>query len=126
MNDVIIRLRRRTEYQLKQMIERRDIDILISDAAQWSNDYVKDAVKAAIRAYYQSNIDDAKNRLAGLSMVQGAIAASRCDWEYVEEFCGDSYWVPGCSEESKWVFLEAGPKENEMVFCPSCGLRVRV
>ena len=60
---------------------------------------------------------------AGRVLKDGEVAvAGSCVWERVTE--GLSLWSSTCGHE--WEFLDAGPEENEVKFCPFCGGRMEV
>lgn len=42
-----------------------------------------------------------------------------CVWDLIEEASGDPIWSTTCKNE--FVFIDGGPEENEMKFCPYCG-----
>jgi hypothetical protein len=46
----------------------------------------------------------------------------QCEWKQWE-YEGDT-WEGGCG--AAWSFIEGGPQENEMNYCPNCGKTVKV
>jgi hypothetical protein len=46
-----------------------------------------------------------------------------CEWRLSDEFEGDT-WDGQCG--AKWTFTEAGPDENDMHYCPSCGGKLTI
>lgn len=46
-----------------------------------------------------------------------------CVWTLVETI-DDAEWSSTCGHE--WQFLDGGPKENEVKFCPFCGGEVEI
>lgn len=55
-----------------------------------------------------------KRKPAGGKVVDG------CWWEYDE----DGAWETGCGRS--WIFIDGGPEDNTVRFCPGCGKRVVV
>ena len=51
------------------------------------------------------------------------VVSSACEWQLSDEFEGDT-WDGQCG--AKWTFTEAGPDENDMHYCPSCGGKLTI
>ena len=47
----------------------------------------------------------------------------RCHWKDDDDGVFESHWEADCGFE--WIFTEGGPKENGMIYCPSCGKRIK-
>lgn len=45
----------------------------------------------------------------------------KCKWS---EDAEDYFWVSSCGLQ--WQFMDDGPKENDMTYCPKCGGRLIV
>ena len=44
-----------------------------------------------------------------------------CEWKYNDT---EYYWESSC--EHLHIFMADGPKENEYIFCPYCGKKIKV
>lgn len=49
--------------------------------------------------------------------------AKACTWEHSDD-PDMSWWETSCGEA--WTFIDGGPAENGMKFCPYCGGALRI
>ena len=65
--------------------------------------------------YYQNGIDEA------IEIVKhGDVFDDVCEWKYNDT---EYYWESSC--DHLHIFMADGPKENEYIFCPYCGKKIK-
>ena len=52
---------------------------------------------------------------------QSGVSDDVCEWKYNDT---EYYWESSC--EHLHIFMADGPKENEYIFCPYCGKKIKV
>jgi hypothetical protein len=80
----------------------------------------KEGYDTLLSAYKRACVerDEAITRAADQVNTDTVSVPKECEWWLSDEFEGDT-WDGQCG--AKWTFTEAGPDENDMHYCPSCG-----
>ena len=106
------------------------IYLLENQPAAYDIDNVVEKLKKRNQEYLDSFALHERDELYGVAcgladaieiVKQCSVSDDVCEWKYNDT---EYYWESSC--EHLHIFMADGPKENEYIFCPYCGKKIKV
>ena len=96
---------------IKEQPTSYDIDKVVAELEELRDMYDDCIKNFAIRRIIDKTIEIVKC---------GGVDDDVCEWKYNDT---EYYWESSC--EHLHIFMADGPKENEYIFCPYCGKKIK-